>query len=317
MLDEGRAARAPAPRPAEDVPIEADWTAERAAQAVLRECFAQVAANAEAVKAADDPEGPHQLRVGLRRLRSALSLFAPAIGGAEARRLAEEAKWLGQETGRLRDLDVLAGELLAAEAAAHPGEPGWDPLADVLAAAAASERSALRETLRGPRARQFLLDLARFVETRGWIDPGDIEQSGRLAVPAGELAREALARRWRKVERRARGLEDLDVEQRHELRKELKKLRYAGEFLAPLFPARRTARFLKRLKAIQDIFGELNDAALAEALLARGPLLDGQPAAVHRAAGRLIGARLARAEAAWAGARERWQELSRRRPFWE
>lgn len=317
MLDEGRADHPPGPRPAEAVPLAAEWTAERAAQAVLRECFAQVAANVEAVRASDDPEGPHQLRVGLRRLRSALSLFGPAIGGPEADRLGEEARWLGQETGRLRDLDVLAGDLLAPEAAAHPEEPGFAPLAAVLARAAGAARDGLRETLAGERARQFLLDLARFVETRGWIAADDIGQSSRLAMPVADLALAALARRWKKAARRARGLETLDVEQRHELRKELKKLRYATEFLAPLFPGRRTERFLRRLKVLQDIFGELNDAALAETVLARGSLLDGQEAAVHRAAGRLIGAGLARAGIAWAGARERWHELSRRRPFWE
>ncbi|MCX7645267.1 MAG: CHAD domain-containing protein [Rhodobacteraceae bacterium] len=317
MLDEGRADPPAGPRPAEAVPLAEEWTAERAAQAVLRECFAQVAANVEAVKASDAPEGPHQLRVGLRRLRSALSLFGPAIGGPETDRLGEEAKWLGQETGRLRDLDVLAGELLAPEAAAHPDEPGFAPLAAVLARAAAAQRDALRQALAGERARQFLLDLARFIETRGWVLAEDIAQSSRLAMPVRELALAALARRWKKAARRARGLETLNVAERHELRKELKKLRYAGEFLAPLFPGRGTERFLKRLKALQDIFGELNDAALAESLLAGGSLLDGQEAAVHRAAGRLIGARLARAEIAWAGARERWHELSRRRPFWE
>jgi CHAD domain-containing protein len=317
MLDEGRAEQPPGPRPAEVVPLAADWTAERAAQAVLRECFAQIAQNAEAVKHSDAPEGPHQLRVGLRRLRSALSVFRPAIGGPEAERLGEEAKWLGQETGRLRDLDVLAGDILAPEAAAHPGESGFAPLAEVLAGATDAARRGLRETLAGNRARQFLLDLARFIETRGWVVADDIEQPARLAMPLEELAPRALARRWKAVARKARGLEGLDVAARHELRKELKKLRYASEFLAPVYPGKRTDRFLKRLKDLQDIFGELNDAALAEAVLAGGGTLEGQGPSVHRAAGRLIGARLARAEIAWAGARASWHELSRRRPFWE
>jgi CHAD domain-containing protein len=136
-------------------------------------------------------------------------------------------------------------------------------------------------------------------------------------MPLEELAPRALARRWKAVARKARGLEGLDVAARHELRKELKKLRYASEFLAPVYPGKRTDRFLKRLKDLQDIFGELNDAALAEAVLAGGGTLEGQGPSVHRAAGRLIGARLARAEIAWAGARASWHELSRRRPFWE
>ncbi len=55
------------------VSLTAAMTAEQAARDVLRECFAQIGANIEAVRAGDDPEGPHQVRVGLRRLRGALA----------------------------------------------------------------------------------------------------------------------------------------------------------------------------------------------------------------------------------------------------
>ena len=58
----------------------------------------------------------------------------------------------------------------------------------------------------------------------------------------------------------------MNVDQRHELRKELKKLRYAAEFLSPLFPAKRVDPFLKRLKKLQTVFGDLNDAATVKAM---------------------------------------------------
>ena len=112
----------------------------------------------------------------------------------------------------------------------------------------------------------FLIDLARFVETRGWLVPQDFGQTERLAAPVAELAGQALNKRWKKVGKRARGLETLDTEQRHEWRKELKKLRYAVEFFSPLYPAKRVDSFLKRLKKLQTVFGDLNDAATARAM---------------------------------------------------
>ena len=107
----------------------------------------------------------------------------------------------------------------------------------------------------------FLLDLAQFIETRGWLVPSDFEQTARLATPVLELAVRSLNKRWKKVSKAARGLEMLDAEHRHALRKELKKLRYGVEFFGPLFPERRFDAFLKRLKKLQTVFGDLNDAA--------------------------------------------------------
>ena len=86
-------------------------------------------------------------------------------------RLNEEARWLGQEVGRLRDLDVVANDIVRREAGAHPDEPGLSALADALARQAGEQREHLRELLAAARAQAFLIDLARFVETRGWLVP--------------------------------------------------------------------------------------------------------------------------------------------------
>jgi inorganic triphosphatase YgiF len=304
------------PRRARAVLLEPGLTSEQAAQEVLRECFDQIAMNCDVVARSDDPEGPHQLRVGLRRLRSALAAFGPAIGSPAAGRLAAEARWLGQEIGRLRDLDVAIGDIVAPEAAARPHEPGFAALGAALAERAEATRSDVRRLLASPRLQDFLIDLARFVEARGWLIPDDIDQSRRLAVPVTDLAQGALGKRWKAASRRARGIAHLDIEARHDLRKELKKLRYAVEFMAPLHPAKKVRPFVRRLKDLQAVFGDLNDAAMAEALLlgAGAPAAD-DPAA-QRATGWIIGARLARAEHGWAEARSLWRELTALGPFW-
>jgi triphosphatase len=310
-----------APRNAQIVPLEADEIAETAARDVLRECADQVAVNMLVAEKLDDPEGPHQLRIGLRRLRSAFAVFSAVLVSPEMERLKGEARWLGQAVGRVRDLDVVAGDIARREALAHPDEPALAALADRLDTAVAARRTELRAELAGPRAQAFVLDLARFVETRGWLVPEDFGQTGRLATPVIELAERALARRWKKVRKHAQNLESLDIAARHELRKQLKKLRYAAEFLAPLYPARRVARFTRRLRKLQNVFGELNDAALVRAMFssdapAAEMLGTGDPAG-QRAAGWVLGASQARAEHGWAGAKSLWKDLERTKPFWK
>jgi triphosphatase len=316
LAGEGRIDPPLAPRKAEAIAFDPTQTAEQAARDILRECFDQIAANMVVVQKLDDPEGPHQLRVGLRRLRSAFSVFTLVLQSPELARLGEEARWLGEEVGRLRDIDVVVNDIVRREADSHPGEPGFSALADGLSEQAAEVRRQLRKCLTEARAQAFVIDLARFVETRGWLVPQDFGRTERLAA-LSVLAESALSKRWRKVGKRARGLKTLDVGQRHELRKELKKLRYAVEFLSPLFLAKRVEPFVKRLKKLQTVFGDLNDAATVKAMFARTEVRCGSDLLAQRAIGWVIGASQARAEYSWAGARAMWRDLKETRPFWK
>ena len=304
------------PRNARPVPLEPGQTVEQAAALILAECAAQVRENVAAVRAGAASEGPHQLRIGLRRLRATLGLFRHALTLSGAHRLAAEARWLGAEVGRLRDLDVIVEDVLLPEATAHPDEAGFERLALALRAEGAAVRAGLVRSLADDRAQGFLIDLFRFAQARDWRDGADKAHDAHLTESVASAGVAALDRRWRKVRRMARHIEDLDIPARHGLRKELKKLRYSAEFMGPLFPGKRVARFVKRLRALQDVFGTLNDAATAQAVLA-GPDAPAitDPAAT-RAAGWVIGARVVRAETDWHQARALWRDLDRAQPFW-
>ncbi|RWO41400.1 MAG: CHAD domain-containing protein [Mesorhizobium sp.] len=306
-----------APQNAGKIALASDQIVEQAARDILRDCLDQIATNFFVVRKLDDIEGPHQLRVGLRRLRTAFLVYKSALDSTEMARLSGEAKWLGQEVGRLRDLDVVAHVIVMREATLHPDEPGLSALAEVLAKQAAERRDQIRTLLIGTRAQAFLSDLAQFVEMRGWLVPADLAQTGRLAVPVVDLAPRLLNKRWKKVSKAARGLETLTADQRHTLRKELKTLRYAVEFFAPLFPAKRVDPFLKALKTLTTVFGDLNDSATVRAMLA-----DTEPAGLggwttQRAVGWVIGASQARAAFAWSRAQALWRCLDGIRPFWK
>jgi CHAD domain-containing protein len=237
------------------------------------------------------------------------------FGGTELRRLNEEAQWLCREIGRLRDLDVVANDIVGREATTHCGELGLADLAEAFRREATLTRTVVCGSLGTARVHKFLLDLGRLVETRGWLDPQDVGQTERLATPMTELVAKALRKRWKKIVSYARDLATLDIEKRHELRKELKKLRYAAEFFASVLPDKEAAPFLRRLKSLQTVFGDLNDAAVVQKLLSR-PEFCANGNGGQRAIGWMLGATTARADASWNQAHRLWRKLEKsRRPF--
>jgi inorganic triphosphatase YgiF len=287
-------------------------TTESAARDVLRGCLDQIAGNAAAAALSDAAEGPHQLRVGLRRFRTAAWAFAPALASPALAALAAEARALAATVGALRDLDVLV------EAAAAPGvaDPAFEALGRALAARQTEARAAMRARLAAGSTAAFLFDLGAFVETRGWLRPTDFGQSAALAEPVVAGASAALERAWRKAAKLGRAIDDLDVEARHELRKRLKKLRYAAEFFAALFPARKVEPFLKLLKRLQEDFGAMQDVAMfRDVLVGQGAPGATDPAA-QRAVGYLLGRREAEAAHVWVHARAHWRALAEAERFW-
>ena len=153
LAEEGQIEPPLAPQNARAIAVDPAQIAEHAARDVLRDCLDQIATNFVVVRKLDDIEGPHQLRIGLRRLRSAFSVYKSALESPEMGRLNGEAKWLGQEVGRLRDLDVVANEIVGREAALHPDEAGLSALAEALLRQAGEQpRSGPHSADRGPCA---------------------------------------------------------------------------------------------------------------------------------------------------------------------
>jgi len=97
----------------------------------------------------------------------------------------------------------------------------------------------------------------------------------------------------------------------HELRKDAKRLRYAAEFFAPLFPVKPTRRFLERLVDLQEALGAVNDSHVAAALMAR---LGGGDRGF--ATGVVQGYVAARSAGLAAGASRAWKKLGQQDCFW-
>jgi CHAD domain-containing protein len=250
--------------------------------AIVGECVRQIAANAAGLLADDDPEWIHQMRVGIRRLRSCLALVATFLPAADVEPVAADARWLAGTLGVARDWDVFATETLPplavwfAEDAAVA--PGLRRLRARIAARRRAAREAARDAVRSPRFTRLLLAAGALCAAPALVAG---TAAGERPLRARRYAADLLARRHRKLRRRGARLAGAAPTERHAVRIAAKKMRYAGEFFAPLFAKRQPKAYLQALARLQDALGHYNDAATAARLAAElaGTGVDGAAAA--------------------------------------
>lgn len=300
------------------VELAPDCTAEEAFRATLSHCLRHIARNATAVGQARLPEGVHQIRVGLRRLRAALSACGDGFRVRALEALRERAKTLSDLFGATRELDVFATELLTPveSAAKRAGLPQLRLLLEELRRESWDRSVAL---VQSDDFTGFLLDLGAAVETRVWRESPSHDQLGAFERPARELASATLEKRFKQSCKRAKHLSSLNVQERHRLRISLKKLRYSAEFFAPLYPAKPVGAFSERMSKLQDLFGALNDAATVETILRRIVEHAGERSSSEllEAASFVDGWHQSRIEPTWHQAKKRWKRFTKSDPFWK
>ncbi len=243
-------------------------SAEQAFQAIATNCLTHMQANDQGVAETHDVESVHQMRVGMRRLRSALSMFKELLQLPEALQL--ELDWLSKELGDARDWDVLAGTTLPGLVNAMPEPAQIDGVRQAASAKAKEHHVAAAAAVGSPRYTRLMLSVARWVRTMGWHeDAAAMEKAGkRLQQPVTKFARQILRRDQRRLRTRAKNLRAATPEARHRVRIAAKKTRYAAEFFGSLFKPRMVRPYIEGLTGLQDELGFLNDAAVADRLLA-------------------------------------------------
>jgi triphosphatase len=298
--------------------LPANATAEDAFRATLMHCLRHIAQNTAAVAEGRSVEGLHQLRVGLRRLRAGFSAFGEAFEGHALDDLKASAKTIARAFGETRNLDVFATELLPPVEKAAPERTGIAELRmqlNMLRDASWDRTSALAGSDTFTR---FLLDLAAAAESRIWRENADAVRIAAFTRPAKELACEALKKRDRKARKRAKHLSALTTEERHSLRIALKKIRYAAEFFASLFPPKDVTDYMKKLSDTQDVFGALNDSATVDEILThiqKHAIME-TSAEFREGAAFMEGWHVSRVGLAWKDAKGRWKRLAKSEPFW-
>lgn len=251
-----------APEKLREVPLPDGVTAGDALRRILGAALTNLLANQPAA-AARQIEGVHNMRIAIRRLRSALVLFRSLLDREKEEHFTGELRRLGRVLGEARDWDVFCTETL------HQAEEDGvaPPLLAQLREAAEAQRAAaygyLTTELRGPGLTALMLDMAAWAET---LPSGPDE---RLRAPLSDIAPELEARLQRKALKRGRHIRRRSEAELHSLRKALKKLRYGVEFMAPLHRRKRVKAYLRGLKALQEQLGLLNDASVASSLTAK------------------------------------------------
>lgn len=297
--------------------FDAPASVEQALAAIVSAGLYQVLANAEGVRAGlDDVEYLHQMRVGVRRLRSALAAFYPAVPRELLAPARDELRWLGGELGPARDWDVFVTETLPPIRAAFPDHAGLLRLEAAAEAIRLRHHERARAAAASPRCRLLALALSAWLAARPWRATMTPQQLAALDAPAPRFAAAVLTRRRRQFVRRGKGHHAFTPEELHQLRIAGKKLRYAAEFFSGLFPAARADAFVDALQALQDILGAINDVATTQRLLdeVRAGTAD---AGVHEAAGIVAGWGARRAAHARGELAKAFKHLRRQKPFWE
>ena len=233
---------------AQRVLVHPDMTVAQGFQTIVAACIRHFRFNEPAVIEHRHVEALHQVRVAMRRLRSALSLFRPAIADANFKRLRGELRWFTGELGEARNLDIVLG---------------WDlPDGERERLERNRDRAyqAIIAAMESPRFRNLMLDLV------SWVSDGDWRRNSKASEPLGTLTNRRIDRLWRKVSK-ARKLGAMDDRETHRLRIQVKKLRYALDFVAALHVHGRQKKFGKAMEKIQEALGRCQDLTMARSFL--------------------------------------------------
>jgi inorganic triphosphatase YgiF len=242
--------------------------ADDAIAGVIRACLIQFTANWECFRQGERVEAVHQMRVAIRRLRSALAIFNRTLPCPEFVEFRAEARRLASVMGEARDWDVFGDLVRAGPLAAFPADQGLHVLLQQATARAEAGHRQVEALLADPGTSRFVLALELFVVRRGWRVGDDAGRLAILAAPVGVLASECLGQLDRKARKQGKHFDAMSEEERHELRIRLKNVRYAAGFFGHVFDQGRSAReFGKRVAYLQDLLGHLNDATVAGELL--------------------------------------------------
>ena len=265
----------------------------------------QIVTNFRAVLHSADARGPHQLRIGLRKLRTAIRALRPLANSHSLQTFDDMAGELARGVGSLRDIDALVSTIWRPLESAAPDKAGMLDLQRVLLKQRQAKYKEIRTNLAGAEWSRLQLYLVLWPLTLGDVDG--------VHQPVVEYARKILQGRWKKVRALGRRLDELTPEARHDMRKSLKQLRYLSEFFAPLYAKRDSRLFIEKLKQLQDVFGYLNDVYMAGQLRSTHGLSPAAMSMAHYA----LGWHEAEAKHVWRKAGRAWKQLEAANRFWK
>jgi inorganic triphosphatase YgiF len=236
-------------------------TADDALASIIGNCVRHLLNNLDAVAQGHSPEGVHQMRVALRRLRVAVSLLSsrqrsPFTG------LMNEVRDLARELGACRDKEVLLNQLTLPVARQLGRDDAFEPLVLRLEQARDASWQGAISWISSERFRNLALDLVSVMQQRPWLSNPNSHRD--MEADAQGFARAQVRRRLLQSRKALRRAGKMRADDLHALRISLKKLRYTLEFFDSL-EARGSARLiLRKISRLQDVLGDMNDVLVAK-----------------------------------------------------
>lgn len=241
--------------------VSAEMTAGEVAYAVMRRQFGVFLANEGGTRLGEDIEALHDMRVAARRLRAAMVAFRPFLPPRmESMRM--QLGWVAAALGTVRDLDVQI-ERMAEWRAGFSAEQAQvlDGIERLLQARRERARARMLAVL---DSRRYDGIVERFA---AWLRIGLPRTFAPGRVPVLAVAPDLVERRYRRVRKMGDAINRGSVpDAYHALRIEAKKLRYALEFVGPIY-GKPAIDLSARVAAMQDVLGLHQDAEIAIPML--------------------------------------------------
>jgi triphosphatase len=262
-----------------------DLTVDESLQRTGQNCLSTVLL-CEAAATAGIPDGIHQMRLAIRRLRSVVAIMRQMLPLEQYQWVTQSLKWMAGVLGPARNWDVFSSGLLAPVRSVLLSGQELDEFCRVCEHERRSAHEGANAVIQSPQYTAALLKLSQWFASRSWRNQPVSEQSALLMAPIGTVVPTLIGRRYRRVKKSADGFAQLSLQQHHEFRIAVKKLRYTIEVFKDLFDSREVAQFIRLLKPLQDDLGYVNDVRVANELLTD---LHIPNAGVARAAGIVLG----------------------------
>jgi CHAD domain-containing protein len=256
-----------------------------------------------------DSEGVHQMRVGLRRMRSALSVFRPAIPRKVTGPLAREMRWAAKTLDHARDLDVYIADNLSSK-----GSNSQKKMRGIAMRRRSRVYDQVRAFIGEKRYARLHKELTGWLKNRAWRRQLSRKKKKQLDSKVTPFAAQVLEQYRVQVLKDGKNINKLDAEALHQLRIDCKKLRYATEFFSPLF-GKSMVEFTEHLKGLQELLGTLHDGVVMTGL--QEDLLKGKKRGkAARFVGKLQRERAKQATAIRKTLQQRWDRFAQAKRPW-
>lgn len=280
---------------------------------VLGECMDQFTGNWPAFRLTRSPDSIHQMRVGLRRMRTALSMFNRAMPSPQFQHFRKDAKRIQSAMSAARELDAFSGLVRSGPMQHHERDAQFDSVLKASDARREEHAAHILQLLDDPATTAFVLEFKSFLQTHGWRSGLEAGALDVLSGAAEAFALRTLRRLDARALKRGRKLPSKPPDERHEARIALKNLRYAADFFGALFDPHAVQKFVKTMGRVQDVLGTYNDGEAARAIVLDIGKVEGPGA---RAVGLIIGW-CGRGEAeAERTLRDAWRSYRKADRFW-